>query len=57
MNHESPTVAGIPPILGNGTLETYIQPTSTCIACHGQATLAATPRTFADFSFLLGLAH
>jgi hypothetical protein len=56
-NTESPTPAGIPPILGNGMLETYIQSTSTCIGCHSHATLAAKPKPFADFSFILGHAH
>jgi len=57
VNHESETPVGIPPVLGNAALETYIQPKSSCVSCHNQATLAAKPATAADFSFLLGLAH
>jgi hypothetical protein len=56
-NHEVPKPAGIPPVLGNAVLETYIQKTSTCIGCHSQASLAASKSASADFSFLLGLAH
>ncbi|MBZ5603103.1 MAG: hypothetical protein LAO79_12440 [Acidobacteriia bacterium] len=57
VNHESRMPAGIPPLLGNGVLETYIQTTSTCIVCHSSATLAASSKASADFSFLLGHAH
>ncbi len=47
--------AGTPPILANTTLETYIQPNSSCMGCHkGATTTAGTP---ADFSFLLGEAQ
>ena len=46
---------GTPAILANTTLETFIQPKSSCLGCHGGATTAAgTP---ADFSFLLGQAQ
>jgi hypothetical protein len=43
---------GTPAVLANTTLETYIQPTSSCFGCHGLAT--TTAGTPADFSFLLG---
>jgi len=56
-NHEVHPPAGIPPVLGNGVLETYIQPTSTCIGCHGSAQINTTPPASANFSFLLGKAH
>ena len=60
-NHESRSAAGIPPVAGNAVLETYIQPTSSCISCHSSATLAAhlpnKPAPSAGFSFLLHNAH
>jgi hypothetical protein len=45
-----------PQTLANVTLETYIQPSSSCMGCHSAATLAAG-NTPADFSFLLGEAQ
>lgn len=43
-----------PTVLSNSTLETYIQPTSSCIGCHGgRAHLADNFHTFPDFTFLL----
>lgn len=44
--------AGTPAILANTTLETYIQPNSSCMGCHKGATTTAGSN--ADFSFLLG---
>lgn len=41
-----------PAVLANTTLETFIQPTSSCISCHKSATLASGKGS-ADFSFLL----
>jgi hypothetical protein len=46
---------GTPAVLANTTLETYIQPTSSCIGCHSSATTAVN--TPAGFSFLLGEAQ
>ena len=45
---------GIPQVLGNTALETYIPDSSSCVGCHRTATDAAGE--FADFSFLLALA-
>lgn len=46
-------IIGIPAVLGNTTLETYIQPTASCINCHNFAQTAfAQP---SDFSFVLGM--
>ncbi len=64
VNHEVPEAAGIPPLLANSTLETYVpQSKSSCISCHSHATLNPVPEasagansgtsTSADFSFLL----
>lgn len=47
---------GTPPILANVTMETFIQPTSSCMGCHQGAT-TADGGTSADFSFLLGEAR
>jgi hypothetical protein len=47
--------AGTPKLLGNTTMETYFQPSSTCMGCHGSATTIAGAN--ADFSFLLGEAQ
>ncbi len=49
-----PGPVSIPKLLGNSTIETYIQSTSSCVDCHRAATTAVN--TNADFSFLLGLA-
>lgn len=44
----------VPTVLSNTTMETYLQPTSSCIGCHGgRATLAENDHTFPDFTFLL----
>lgn len=44
---------GIPAVLGNTTLETYIQTTASCINCHNFAqTVYGQP---SDFSFVLGM--
>jgi hypothetical protein len=54
-------VPNAPVYLANTTLETYIQPTASCISCHSFATVAGTPQDSAsspryksDFSFLFG---
>jgi hypothetical protein len=58
VNGEVPTPAGIPPILANSTLETYVpQSQSSCISCHSGATLNPAPKPPADLSFLLSHAH
>lgn len=58
VNGESAQPAGIPPILANSTLETYVpQSQSTCIGCHSGATLNPSPQPSADLSFLLSHAH
>jgi hypothetical protein len=58
VNGESSQPAGIPPILANTTLETYVpQSQSTCIGCHSGATLNPPPQPSADLSFLLSHAH
>ena len=50
LNFGDPT----PTVLSNSTMETYIQPTSSCIGCHGgRAHLADNFHTFPDFTFLL----
>ena len=54
VNPEVPGAYGIPEILGNSALETYIPDSSSCTRCHVQAVDAGGER--ADFSFLLGLA-
>lgn len=57
VNAEVPA-AGIPPVLANSTLETYVpQSQSSCIGCHSGATLKPPPKPPADLSFLLGHAH
>jgi hypothetical protein len=49
---------GIPPVLANSTLETYVpQQSSSCITCHSSATLNPAPQPQADLSFLLSHAH
>lgn len=54
VNGESSTPAGIPPVLANSTLETYVpQDQSSCISCHSAATLVPPPKPGADLSFLL----
>jgi hypothetical protein len=47
--------AGTPAILGNTTLETFIQKNSSCLGCHKMAQTAV--QTNADFSFLLSEAQ
>jgi cytochrome c len=43
-----------PPLLGNSTLETYIQPSSSCMGCHAVAASERTDRfVSADFTFTL----
>jgi len=44
-----------PDMLANVTMETYIQPQSSCITCH--STAASLSRSPADFSFMLLDAH
>ena len=46
-------IIGIPAVLGNTTLETYIQPTASCVNCHNFAQTAFGQS--ADFSFVLGM--
>jgi len=46
-------VISIPAVLGNTTLETYIQPTANCIGCHGFAQTAVGQKS--DLSFVLGM--
>jgi len=46
---------GTPAVLGNTTLETFIQKNSSCFKCHNSAQTAV--QTNADFSFLLGEAQ
>lgn len=46
---------GTPAVLANTTMETYIQPRSSCMGCHSNATTTAGVN--ADFSFLLGEAQ
>ena len=41
-----------PAILANTTLETFIQPTSSCIGCHGSATLPQRTTVNSDFSYV-----
>ena len=44
----------VPALLGNTTLETYIQPTSSCMGCHAVAGTDRTPDwVSADFTFTL----
>ncbi len=50
-----PTTIAVPKFLGNTALETYIQPTSSCLTCHGQA--KTTAGQDANYSFFLGLAQ
>ncbi|HZD92926.1 MAG TPA: hypothetical protein VE133_01655 [Candidatus Sulfotelmatobacter sp.] len=58
VNGEVPSPAGIPPVLANSTLETYVpQSQSSCISCHASATLNPPPQPKADLSFLLSHAH
>jgi len=40
-----------PALLANTTLETFIQPTSSCISCHGAATLPQNTAVTSDFSY------
>lgn len=57
VNAEVPK-AGIPPVLANSTLETYVpQDKSSCINCHNAATLKPPPQPQANLSFLLSHAH
>lgn len=56
-NSDSPggTSDPAPPILGNPTLETFIQPHSSCIGCHkGASVNMGTDTVTTDFSFLFG---
>lgn len=46
-----------PAILANSTMETYMQPKSSCIGCHVLAVTAVAPYHPADFSFLFGSAE
>lgn len=46
--------AGLPKFEANITLETYLQPTSSCIGCHGTFATTATGKP-SDLSFLLGI--
>ncbi|NTX16050.1 hypothetical protein HUA76_35295 [Myxococcus sp. CA056] len=43
---------GTPPVLANTTMETFIQPTASCMGCHSNAPKASGSGT-ADFSFLM----
>jgi hypothetical protein len=57
-----PTCAPAPTYLANTTLETYSQgnvplASSSCIACHGNATTHHKPATPSDFTFILEKAH
>jgi hypothetical protein len=47
-------IIGIPAVLGNTTLETYIQPTASCVNCHHDFAQTAFGQN-ADFSFVLGM--
>ncbi len=51
------TLVAAPAVLANTVAETYIQSSASCIGCHTGATTHTKPAKFADFSFLLGLAH
>ena len=43
-----------PPVLGNTTMESYVQPTSTCMGCHSTArTVNQNSFVSSDFSFTL----
>ena len=53
-----PTCAPAPTYLANTTLETYSQgkiplASSSCMACHGNATTQHVPATASDFTFIL----
>jgi len=57
-NMADPTCAPAPTFLANTTLETYSQgitpiSSSSCIACHGNATGQAIPASPSDFTFIL----
>ena len=54
-NSRPGNIVGIPGMLSNTTLETYVQskPEGSCMNCHGFAT-GAVPKLHADLSFLLG---
>ena len=64
-DHESktdPTGAPAPTYLANTTLETYSQgrtplASSSCMACHNNATTQHVPATSSDFTFILEKAH
>ncbi|MGQ0792708.1 MAG: c-type cytochrome [Deltaproteobacteria bacterium] len=44
----------LPPALANTTMETFVQPTSTCVGCHSTArTVSAENFVSSDFSFTL----
>ena len=47
-------IIGIPRVLGNTTLETYIQPQASCVNCHHDFAQTAFGQN-ADFSFVLGM--
>lgn len=48
----------VPALLGNTTLETFIQPTSSCMGCHAMARSTRLDRfVSADFTFTLDNAH
>ena len=57
-----PTGAPAPTYLANTTLETYSQgrtplASSSCMACHNNATTQHVPATSSDFTFILEKAH
>jgi len=57
-----PTCIPVPMYLANSTLETFSQgetplASSSCIACHGNATTQHIPATLSDFTFILEKAH
>lgn len=47
-------IIGLPTVQGNTTLETYIQPTASCINCHHDFAQTTVGQN-ADFSFVLGM--
>lgn len=47
-------IIGLPTVQGNTTLETYIQPTASCVNCHHDYAQTAVGQS-ADFSFVLGM--
>ena len=57
-NSRPGNIIGIPAMLTNTTLETYVQnsPAGSCMNCHGNAT-GAVPQLHANLSFLLGHAN